>query len=368
MMRHKNYLIAVNVEVCEIAVAGESSPQLDIPNLLSHILDVAKSTLVLGLGNHRLRPVLPLRIAAGGLPLVSRRRRFLGRGRGGGRRGFGSLRGGSSCGLGGSSGGRGPSLSRSRRRSGLGQGNGGSRAGGSGETTSPSQGLSRDGLFGLGGGRRCRRGRCLSARDSRSRSRLLRLLGGLFIGGLFRDALLVSGRLGSLELWGDFRLGSLNRGLLGNSLSSGLSLGNLLQLLIYTLGLEGGGSLISLFLRLLSLGGLLGSSLNNSRNLSDSGGLLFSGLWLLGGLGNLLVLVINVPPDIIQDEVSRGLLGKNEGLNEFPGFLRLLVGSLTDDLDEDSVLGGGERVDVGNADLALLEIELLNSLLDGLRS
>jgi len=42
-----------------------------------------------------------------------------------------------------------------------------------------------------------------------------------------------------------------------------------------------------------------------------------------------------------------------------------LVGDLTDDLDDDVGIGA-LRVDVGDADLGVLELELLDALVDGL--
>jgi hypothetical protein len=58
------------------------------------------------------------------------------------------------------------------------------------------------------------------------------------------------------------------------------------------------------------------------------------------------------------------LRGENESLSELPVGLRL-VGDLADDLDDD-VDVGGLRIDVGDADLAVLELKLLYPVVDGL--
>jgi hypothetical protein len=58
------------------------------------------------------------------------------------------------------------------------------------------------------------------------------------------------------------------------------------------------------------------------------------------------------------------LRGENESLSELPVRLRL-VGYFADDLD-DNVDVRGLGVDVGDADLAVLEFELLYPVVDGL--
>jgi hypothetical protein len=57
-------------------------------------------------------------------------------------------------------------------------------------------------------------------------------------------------------------------------------------------------------------------------------------------------------------------LGEDKGLNEFLG-LSSLVGSLTNNLDDDAI-EGGLGVNIGNSNFAVLEIELLDSFLDSL--
>lgn len=56
------------------------------------------------------------------------------------------------------------------------------------------------------------------------------------------------------------------------------------------------------------------------------------------------------------------LLSEDKGLDEFPRVLGL-VGDLANDLDKD-VLQRSLGVDVGDADLAVLEVELRDALLD----
>lgn len=78
----------------------------------------------------------------------------------------------------------------------------------------------------------------------------------------------------------------------------------------------------------------------------------------------LLSLLVDVAEDIIENEISSGLLSKDEGLDElfeFGGF----VGCFTDYLNND-IIEGALRVNVRDSDLAVLEIEFPDSLLDSL--
>jgi hypothetical protein len=96
--------------------------------------------------------------------------------------------------------------------------------------------------------------------------------------------------------------------------------------------------------------------------------------WLsdtIGGCGLLLLVLIllhgfvgKVAEDVVEDEVAVGLLGENKSLNEALVGLAL-VGDLTNDLDDDVGIGA-LGVDVGDADLGVLEVELLDALVDGL--
>ena len=81
---------------------------------------------------------------------------------------------------------------------------------------------------------------------------------------------------------------------------------------------------------------------------------------------NLFVFtfLIDIPENVIENKVSGGLLGKDEGLAEFLELGRL-VGGFTDDLDDD-VVEGSLGVDVGDTDFAVLEIEFANTFLNSL--
>jgi hypothetical protein len=87
-------------------------------------------------------------------------------------------------------------------------------------------------------------------------------------------------------------------------------------------------------------------------------------LW--GSCVNLLIiaLLIDVSEDVIENKVSGGLLGKDEGLAEFLEFGGL-VGGFANDLDDD-VVEGSLRVDIGDADFAVLEVKLANAFLNSL--
>jgi hypothetical protein len=78
----------------------------------------------------------------------------------------------------------------------------------------------------------------------------------------------------------------------------------------------------------------------------------------------LLRLVGQVAEDIIEDKVAVGLLCENESLHK-PLVRLALVGDLTNDLD-DNVGIGALRVDVGNADLGIVEVEVLDPFVDSL--
>ena len=57
--------------------------------------------------------------------------------------------------------------------------------------------------------------------------------------------------------------------------------------------------------------------------------------WLI--LNNLIFILIQVSEDIVEDEVTIWLSGKDEGLDEFVVWL-VLVGHLTNHLDDDVVV------------------------------
>ena len=80
----------------------------------------------------------------------------------------------------------------------------------------------------------------------------------------------------------------------------------------------------------------------------------------------LLRLLSKVAEDVIEDEVAVGLLGKDKGLDK--ALVRLaLVGDFTNYLDHDVGIGA-LRIDVGNANLGVLEIQLLDTFVDCLYS
>jgi hypothetical protein len=79
----------------------------------------------------------------------------------------------------------------------------------------------------------------------------------------------------------------------------------------------------------------------------------------------LLAFLIDVSEDVIENKVSSGLLGKDEGLAEFLKLGRL-VGGFTDDLD-DNVVEGSLGVDVGDTDFAVLEVKFANTFLNSLK-
>jgi len=78
----------------------------------------------------------------------------------------------------------------------------------------------------------------------------------------------------------------------------------------------------------------------------------------------LLELLLDVSEHVVENKISGWLLGENECLNKFL-WLSILVGCLSDNLDND-VLVGSLGVDIRNANLAVLEIQSLDALLNGL--
>ena len=83
-------------------------------------------------------------------------------------------------------------------------------------------------------------------------------------------------------------------------------------------------------------------------------------------LCGILFLFNDVAEDVVKNKVTVGLTGEDEGLGEFLVGLGL-VRDLTDDLDDD-VGVGGLRVDIGDANLAISEVEVLDVLIDSLAS
>lgn len=216
----------------------------------------------------------------------------------------------------------------------------------------------RSGRLGRAGGHSNRGSSGLS---SRGRSRRW-VLGLLLLDGLRSGRLsLLGGLLGGgdgggrwfLDLGGLFGLSSLlGRAGAGNLVSSRLVLSNLLELLV-NLGQ------VLLASSDLAVGDLLFCSRDSGRSrlLDAVRSRLLELLVVLG-------LLSKVAEDVVQDKVTVGLLGKDEGLDKALVGLAL-VGDLANDLDDD-VGVGALGVDVGDADFGVLEVELLDALVDGL--
>jgi hypothetical protein len=311
---------AADVEVLQLAETGQSLLKQAGVDLLVDILDISKGGLLLastGLGL--------LVVMASGLPSRISGASLLGTGS------LGS--GGSSSGLSSGSG----SLGSSRGSMGSRGRRGGSRSSSLGgalaseSDAGPSFGNSRSwggvllgNLLLLGNGRRLRSGRLLIVDD------------------LSFDGGSGSGSGGLLNSRGTVGLRGRLSGLL--NLSVGLSL---LKLLINL----GGCHFVDHL-------GLLKGSLDGLGGLGSrrSGG---------GGLSSDLLLFINhVTEDVVENIVTIGLLSENKGLHELAGGLGL-VGDLANNRDQD-VVERGLRVDVQDAHLALLEVQLLNLIVDSL--
>ena len=91
------------------------------------------------------------------------------------------------------------------------------------------------------------------------------------------------------------------------------------------------------------------------------------GIRRLSSLGIPIIFVLfpgDVAEDVVKYIVARRLLGQDECLDEFA--VRLgLVGDLANDLDE-NVFERFLRIDVEDSDLAVLDIQILDTLADGL--
>lgn len=332
----KTYLLAVNIKVGQFAMSSQSIAEISFLNLLGHVLDVAKSALLLShVSRDGLRAVLALGVCTSSLPSRCLLCRSLSS------RGGGGLSSGDRSSSNGSSSrsssrrSRSSALALSRRSGSLGQRHDRSRSCSGRSSTGPGHGLRRHDRL---------RRLLLGNRSWAGLLGLLRLRASL-LGG-FRGS---NGRL-NLDLGS---LGSLNSiiAINGRILPCRRSL---LELLIDSSSVQ--------------LAGVLLDDLLDRLRLSDSRG---SGLLLssgsVGRLGRLLVvLLVNVSQDIIENKVARRLLCEDEGLDKLLG-LGALVGGLANNLDN-NVLKRGLGVDVGDADLAVLEIKGLDALLDSLSS
>jgi hypothetical protein len=81
-------------------------------------------------------------------------------------------------------------------------------------------------------------------------------------------------------------------------------------------------------------------------------------------LGSLLLSLVHISKDVVEQEVSGGLLSEHKSLDKLLRLARL-VADLTNDLDDDVVVRS-LGVDIGNADFAVVEVKLLDALRDGL--
>jgi hypothetical protein len=317
---------AADVEVLELAEASQGLLEQTGIDLIVDVLDVSENGLLTSAG---LRLLV---VGASSLPSGISGRSLGGTGSisGSGRGSSGLSSGG---GLGSGCGSLRGSGSRSRSRSSLGSGSLGSGSGlgcerGGGDA-GPSLGGSRGGssfllsnLRLLGSGRGLRSSRLLIShnlsRDGGSRG------GGLLLSG---------------------NTVNLRNSLLGLLLNMTAGL-DLLKLLIDL----GDSSVISHL-------GLNGNC--------DSGLGSFGSRGRGGLLGFLLGLFSHVSEDVVKHIVAVGLLGKNESLNKLAGRLGV-VRDFANDGNQD-VVKRGLRIDVQDADLAVLELQRVKLLVDSLK-
>jgi len=78
----------------------------------------------------------------------------------------------------------------------------------------------------------------------------------------------------------------------------------------------------------------------------------------------LLTFLLNVSEDVVENEVSGWLFSQDESLTKLLELSRF-VGCFTDNLDDDAILGS-LRIDIRNADFAVLEIKVTDALLNSL--
>lgn len=344
-------LLAVNVEVDELTVGGESGAESVGLDGLGHVADVAHRALLLERGGDGLR-ALALGVSAGSLPALGLRGLVLLVG------GWG----GGDCSLGGCRSSNG-SLSRGRCRRALLSGSwgcslcgwdswdswhgGASGSSSGGGTVSPAHWL---GWGGWNWG-------SLGSRGLGDSWGWDRVLGDLSSLGCLLLELLLSNLRGDGS-WGSgsllFGLNSSSRGsAVGLVILEDSRLGIKLELLVDNISDD------------LSLG-LLDAGLGLWHlDISDVLSGWSSGLLVDSSLDNLLLgLLVDVAEDVVKDEVSSWLLGEDEGLDELLQLGRL-VGGLANDLDDDGLVRA-LGVDVRDADLAVLELKRLDTLLDRL--
>jgi hypothetical protein len=181
-------------------------------------------------------------------------------------------------------------------------------------------------------------------------------LGGLLcwrfglLGGLLLNSCRCLLRCGLLNLLWNL----LGRGGRRNLFDRWVLLCNLLQLIVHLVqGFLAGRGLVTL----VEIGILRDSSGGSGLGDSIGGGRLLLVVLLLG-------LLDEVTEDVVENKVAVGLFGENEGLDEAPVWLAL-VRDLANDLD-DNVCIRALRIDVGDADFGVLELQFLDALVDGL--
>jgi hypothetical protein len=215
----------------------------------------------------------------------------------------------------------------------------------------------RLGSGGLGWTRRHGDRGCFGCGGSGCRSRIFGLLGlsDLLVSNSFRFlGSLLDSRRNLLGLGGLDLLGHLLNGGSWSDLCSRLLLCGLLELVV---------DLAQVLLAGCDLAALVKRRVLRNRS---RGRLLYAigrGRVILE-LFLLLRLLSEVAEDVVEHKVTVGLLGEDKGLGETLVGLAL-VGDLADDLDDDvgiRALG----VDVGDADLGVLELEALDALVDSL--
>jgi hypothetical protein len=107
-----------------------------------------------------------------------------------------------------------------------------------------------------------------------------------------------------------------------------------------------------------------GRFLSRLRDLLLSRGCGSGGCFSRSGLliHNLLLLIDQVPEDIIENIVAVGLLGEDESLHKLPGRLGF-VGNFTNDGNQD-VVKRCLRINVQDTNFTVLEVKLLEFLVD----
>lgn len=141
--------------------------------------------------------------------------------------------------------------------------------------------------------------------------------------------------------------------------------GSLFQLLVDLVG-RGVGICLAFDIGVVGGGGL-GLFMSRTSRSSSQNHWCFLCVFRGNFIGEQLLIVLDqISDNIVQHIVAAGLFSQDEGLHESTRRLGL-VGNLADDADDD-VIERRLRINVENTDLAVLEIELLDALMDGLNA